>query len=186
MFLTTTTEPSTWLANLVRRSMWYAGVSVNPIYWSLLFMRFTHAQTYCKIVITIWVRCGGCHGEADWQFLSNAFRWPRSSIAKAMSLIVPQCFPQRKTIQEIIVLNMLPPTRTFVHLPIMSPIMTPSIMGYKFATPSEQYVNMLNGLFTSKRPAAGKRQGCSNHVSHAHHFFIPNLFPCSPIWFRTK
>ena len=92
--------------------------------------------------------------------------------------------------------------------PIMSPIMTPSItgyksailwtigwigqlyqldviMGYKSATPSEQFVesviyiklmwswdinpppplsHMLNGLFTSKRSAAEKRQGCSEHV----------------------
>ena len=35
---------------------------------------------------------------------------------------------------------MVPQTRTFVHLPIMAPIMTPSIMGYKSATRSEQYV----------------------------------------------
>ena len=34
---------------------------------------------------------------------------------------------------------MFPPTRTFVHLPIMSPTMTPSIRGCKSATPSEQY-----------------------------------------------
>ena len=31
-------------------------------------------------------------------------------------------------------LNLFPPARTFVHLPIMSPIMTPSIMGYNPAS----------------------------------------------------
>ena len=36
--------------------------------------------------------------------------------------------------------HLFPPTRTLTHLPIMSPIMTPAIMGYKSATRSEQYV----------------------------------------------
>ena len=36
--------------------------------------------------------------------------------------------------------HLFPPTRTLTHLPIMSPIMTPAIMGYKSAPRSEQYV----------------------------------------------
>ena len=43
-------------------------------------------------------------------------------------------------VQTPYILNMFPPSRTIVHLPIMSPIMTPSIIGYKSATNSEQYV----------------------------------------------
>ena len=49
--------------------------------------------------------------------------------------------------------NMFPPPRTIVHLPIMSPIMTPSILGYKSATPSEQYVT----IYSSWNPLSIQR-----------------------------
>ena len=68
-------------------------------------------------------------------------------------------------VQTPYIQNMFPPTRTIVHLPIMSPIMTPSIIGYKSATNSEQYVEWVIIYLHQKRSAAEKRhQGCSEHV----------------------
>ena len=73
-------------------------------------------------------------------FMGNLGCWPVCLVLAPMTWMkFSRCLKVASVFVQDNVQNMLPPTRTFVHLPIMSPIMTPSIMGYKSTSPSEQY-----------------------------------------------